>query len=131
MIDIDHFKSVNDQFGHNVGDLAIQYVAHRMKAILRKYDLVGRLGGEEFAMMLIDCNIAAANEIAQRLCDDISEGYVLDDENKLKVTVSIGISLLNKEDIHIEQTLARADQALYLAKSSGRNRVETKLYVGE
>ena len=127
MIDIDHFKSVNDQYGHNVGDMAIQYVAGRMKDVLRKYDLVGRLGGEEFAMMLIDCSPDSAKEIAQRLCDKISDGQVLNDEEPLTVTVSIGISLLDQQDIHIEQTLNRADKALYQAKKSGRNRVETLL----
>jgi diguanylate cyclase (GGDEF)-like protein len=124
MIDIDHFKSVNDRYGHHTGDLVIQYVAKKIKAALREYDLVGRLGGEEFAMMLMDCDLSAAEDIAKRLCVQVSTEHVTEQEFDLEVTISIGIGILSENDIHIEQTLKRADEALYKAKSAGRNRVE-------
>ncbi len=125
MIDIDHFKSVNDDYGHHAGDLTIQYVAKQLKSELREYDLVGRLGGEEFAMMLKDCDLEKAKEIAKRLCSKVNAENVSQLKEPLKVSVSIGISLMTENDTGIEDVLKRADEALYLAKDSGRNRVET------
>lgn len=128
MIDIDHFKSVNDQYGHHTGDLTIQYVSKQLKTALREYDLVGRLGGEEFAMMLMECDLDKANEISKRLCNKAYSETVTHVEEPLKVSISIGISLLHEKDKNIEQVLKRADEALYLAKDNGRNQVKSVLY---
>ncbi|TQV87608.1 YfiR/HmsC family protein [Aliikangiella coralliicola] len=125
MIDIDHFKNVNDTYGHPLGDQVIRVVADILKASMREYDIVGRLGGEEYAMMLMDCDINQATEIAVRLCKRVSEREIASDSISLRVTVSIGLSPVNIEDTDIEQSIVRADKALYKAKSSGRNRVVT------
>jgi diguanylate cyclase (GGDEF)-like protein len=125
MIDIDHFKLVNDDYGHHAGDLTIQYVAKQLKSELREYDLIGRLGGEEFAMMLQDCDLKKAKEIAKRLCSKVNAENVSPLKEPLKVSVSIGISLMTENDTGIEDVLKRADEALYLAKDSGRNTVKS------
>ena len=123
MIDIDHFKNINDTYGHNVGDEVIKSVAHLLKASMRKYDIVGRLGGEEFAMMLLDCDITLATEIAQRMCDKIHQQTIKFDDLSIGVTISIGLSQLSNNDNNIEQILIRADKALYEAKNNGRNQI--------
>ena len=123
MMDIDFFKQVNDKYGHAMGDEAIRSVARLLNGSLREYDLAGRIGGEEFAMMLVNCDIGAASEIAQRLCKEISETKVIYSGQRIKITISIGLSQLEAGDADVEQTLHRADKALYKAKQSGRNRV--------
>ncbi len=122
MMDIDHFKRVNDTYGHATGDAAIVLVAELLKASLRKYDLVGRLGGEEYAMMLVDCDIKKATDIAARLCKEIEETDIEFDGNAINITISIGISPLLDDDTKVEQSLVRSDKALYEAKKNGRNR---------
>jgi len=123
MMDIDFFKKVNDNYGHAMGDEAIKSVARLLDSDLREYDLVGRIGGEEFAMMLVDCNIETASEIAHRLCNEVSKKDIIYSGVSIKITISIGISQLDAGDADVEQTLNRADKALYIAKESGRNRV--------
>lgn len=123
MIDIDYFKKVNDTHGHAVGDLVIKSVANILKQNMRNYDLLGRLGGEEFAMMLVDCDLSLASEIAKRLCDQVAEDARLQQKLGSKTTISIGVSQLDAEDTEIEQTINRADNALYKAKNDGRNQV--------
>ncbi|MFL0804863.1 MAG: YfiR/HmsC family protein [Agarilytica sp.] len=122
MMDIDHFKKVNDTYGHAMGDVAIIAVADLLKSSLRQYDLVGRLGGEEYAMMLVDCDVDKAADIAARLCKEVEENDIVFDGNTINITISIGISPLLDDDTKVEQSLVRADQALYEAKESGRNR---------
>ncbi len=122
MMDIDFFKKVNDTYGHATGDAAIISVADQLKSSLRKYDLVGRLGGEEYAMMLVDCDIDKATDIAARLCREVEESDIVFDGNTINITISIGISPLLDNDTKVEQSLVRADQALYEAKENGRNR---------
>ena len=123
MLDIDHFKSVNDNYGHAVGDEAIKSVARLLAENLREYDLAGRIGGEEFAVMLADCDIEIASEIAHRLCDKISAKDIVCNDVSIRITISIGISQVDAGDADVEQTLDRADKALYRAKDGGRNRV--------
>ncbi len=125
MIDIDHFKKVNDRHGHAAGDAVIKSVANILKINMRKYDLIGRFGGEEYVMMLVDCNIDLSYEIAQRMCKHVAEQTIYFQEINIDVTVSIGLSQLDKEDNQIEQTIFRADTALYQAKDRGRNQVVT------
>lgn len=123
MIDIDHFKSVNDTYGHPMGDEVIRSVANILKQGMRKYDIVGRLGGEEYAMLLMDCHVEQATEIAHRLCDQVAKYDIFCEGRTINVTVSIGLSELDPQDTKIEQTIVRADKALYAAKDGGRNMV--------
>jgi len=123
MLDIDFFKSVNDEHGHAAGDQVLKRVAETCAAGIRPYDLLGRLGGEEFAVLLPDADPATAGMIAERLRIAISASPALVDGVALPVTVSIGVSVLAPEDAAIDPLLDRADRALYEAKHGGRNRV--------
>jgi len=123
MLDIDVFKSVNDRYGHAAGDLVLKRVAETVQAGIRPYDLLGRLGGEEFAVLLPDADIDAATVIAERLRIAVSASPALVEGVALPVTVSIGVSVLAPEDAAIDPLLDRADRALYQAKDGGRNRV--------
>ncbi len=123
MMDIDHFKKVNDTFGHAAGDEVIKLVADILKKSLRQYDIVGRIGGEEYAMMLVDCDTDLAAKIGLRLCQEIEGKDVHHDGDVIKITISIGLSRLGDDDTSVEQSLARADKALYEAKQAGRNQV--------
>lgn len=123
MLDIDHFKTVNDTLGHAAGDVVIKCVADLLKLSSRAYDHVGRMGGEEYAMMLIDCNVESATEIAQRLCKEVSEQNIEHQHTNIKITISIGLSQVQLDDANIKQSLQRADKALYISKQGGRNRV--------
>ena len=123
MIDIDHFKQVNDTYGHPMGDEVIRTVADILRGGMRQYDIVGRLGGEEYAMMLMDCDLSQGSDIAKRLCAQVADKNIDCDEISIKVTISIGLTQLDIDDTKIEQTIMRADKALYQAKDGGRNRV--------
>lgn len=123
VLDIDHFKSVNDRYGHDAGDLVIKAVAQSLQATKRLTDMVARIGGEEFAMLLPETDEGAAEIAGERLRQAIeSQVLVLPDEN-LKVTISIGIARAQTAMAGFEVMLKRADAALYDAKRSGRNRV--------
>jgi len=122
MIDIDNFKKVNDTYGHAAGDEVIKAVAKVLRDCSRTYDIAGRLGGEEYAMMLVDCDMTAAYEIAERLCKQIESMEIMLDGLKIKITISIGLSMVETDDKTIEQVILRADRALYEAKENGRNR---------
>jgi diguanylate cyclase (GGDEF)-like protein len=129
-IDIDYFKQVNDTHGHLAGDDVLREVAARIKAELRMSDALGRFGGEEFVVLLIDADLEAAGMVAQRIRASVAERpFLLPEGQPLTVTVSIGVSALDdfERDHAIEgvaqQLVAQADQALYQAKEGGRNRV--------
>jgi diguanylate cyclase (GGDEF)-like protein len=128
MMDIDHFKSVNDRHGHAVGDQVLTSVVNLCLAQLRQSDLMGRLGGEEFAFVLPETDSEAARAIAERLRACIARREFEGLEGALQVTVSIGVAQLGPEMHSLELLIARADEALYQAKARGRNRVE--VYVG-
>ena len=121
MLDIDHFKSLNDRFGHAGGDEALCMFAQTSQGVLRDNDIMGRLGGEEFALALPGTDLAGAMQAAERLRCAV-EGAVLPG-NGYSMTVSIGVVLVDPNE-HINAALARADHALYQAKSAGRNRIE-------
>ena len=122
MLDIDHFKSINDQHGHPAGDEVIRSVAVILRASLREEDVPGRYGGEEFGILLPDTPAAGAEVIAERIRRRI-EGAALT-KSGLRATVSIGIAELGPQDIDYTVGISHADRALYAAKERGRNRSE-------
>ena len=123
MIDIDHFKNINDSHGHAAGDQALIGVANILNDNLRDYDIVGRVGGEEFAMFLPNCDIETATHIAERIREKIAELTISFQEVSIKLTISIGLTAILVSDNDIGLTINRADKALYQAKDSGRNTV--------
>ncbi len=124
MIDIDHFKKVNDSYGHLVGDLALKSVAKCVSENLRPHDLLARYGGEEFAVLLTEANLESAQMIAERLRSKVEALEIRSNEISFRVTLSIGITPTQDDEEDVEQFIHEADQALYLAKQGGRNRVE-------
>lgn len=124
MIDADHFKRINDIFQHAGGDAVLQALTQTLKREVRGGDLVGRLGGEEFAVLLPRTGLAAAQQTAERVRLAVSSMQVEREGATIPVTVSIGLTVLAQGDTSIDALLARADQALYSAKRNGRNRVE-------
>jgi diguanylate cyclase (GGDEF)-like protein/PAS domain S-box-containing protein len=117
--DIDHFKSINDTFGHQVGDEALKGVASTLNLLLRSDDIIARWGGEEFVIMLKDIDLENAIKIANKLRIAVEEKEIIKDR---KITCSFGVSLYNLDD-DIDEVFKKADEALYKAKNSGRNRV--------
>ena len=122
MADIDHFKPVNDTYGHKAGDQVLTEIAGIFSDTLRMPDKVGRYGGEEFLIILPHTTLAGGRKIAERLRAAVSRWQFGIDGKKLKLTVSLGITQARKGE-DLEQLLARVDQALYAAKNSGRNLV--------
>ena len=123
MIDIDHFKKVNDNYGHAAGDQAIINVANILKDNLRQYDIVGRVGGEEFSMFLPNCERDIATQIAERIRDKVANLSTSYRQTSIKLTISIGLTARQENESNIDSMLHRADKALYQAKNSGRNKV--------
>jgi diguanylate cyclase (GGDEF)-like protein len=124
VIDIDHFKAVNDTWGHSVGDKVLQRVAQLIRDTLREEDIFGRTGGEEFAAVIVEADCEGAVEIAGRLCTTVSEAVIApQDGERIRVSISIGLSRLNGRSISFASLLDEADSAMYEAKQSGRNRV--------
>lgn len=128
MLDIDHFKKVNDTYGHAVGDLVLVGFVELAANCLRESDIIGRMGGEEFAVLLPDTNAEVGSAVAQRICDKFSaKKFLLPDGVSLQVTVSIGVSRTCVMPITLESLLSNADDALYQAKKNGRNQVQIAL----
>ena len=125
MCDLDHFKRINDTWGHAIGDGVLQHFASMLRAQLREIDLVGRIGGEEFAVVLPDTSIESAHLFARDVQHRIADTPYLSDGLQVPLTVSIGISALHAKDDHAELALSRSDRALYYAKQRGRNRIES------
>lgn len=124
MLDLDHFKQVNDSHGHAAGDAVLRHFAERVRDSLRRTDLAGRLGGEEFAILLIGSDRHAAADFAERLRARVAADEVEFEGKMLRVSVSIGVTELARDDATADAALARTDVALYQAKTKGRNRVE-------
>ena len=123
MADLDHFKAINDTFGHATGDIVLREAARRLKIGVRAYDSVGRLGGEEFIAVLPECEAKVGHQVAQRLCRLVSEEPVVTPGGKVPVTVSIGVASSDQfAGATAEALLRAADSALYQAKHSGRAR---------
>lgn len=123
MLDLDHFKRVNDTYGHAAGDRVLQHLAGLMQAALRRDDLAGRLGGEEFAVLLSDTDLDGGGAMAERLRIALETTPARTDTGELFVTASLGVTLFRPPFDSPEDCLARADAALYEAKHRGRNRV--------
>lgn len=123
MIDLDLFKRINDTFGHNAGDNVLKQVAEILQQELRCTDIIGRVGGEEFAAILPKTELLQSLQIAERLRKAVELLPLKINEDKIKVTISIGASQCNVADREVDDALIRADSALYNAKRTGRNRV--------
>jgi diguanylate cyclase (GGDEF)-like protein/PAS domain S-box-containing protein len=124
MLDIDHFKAVNDTYGHAAGDQVLIQLAQLAGHAIRKVDVLGRLGGEEFAVLLPETGTTLATQMAERLRQSIEATETTVEQGMtLRFTISIGVATLYGEDADIDALLRRADQALYEAKQSGRNKV--------
>jgi diguanylate cyclase (GGDEF)-like protein/PAS domain S-box-containing protein len=121
MLDLDNFKGINDQYGHSVGDLVLKHFALALTGITRASDRIGRLGGEEFGLLLSDTTIPHACRIGDRLCGMIANAKVRVDVQEIGYTVSIGVAQLLDSDHSADSALARADSALYEAKHAGKN----------
>jgi diguanylate cyclase (GGDEF)-like protein len=124
MIDVDHFKSINDHYGHAGGDQALRHLVSALGRGIRQSDLLGRLGGEEFAVMLTGVTPEEAERVTRRLLQNIARDPAIHGQNVMNMTISIGLAIASRMDRSIESIIARADKALYRAKSGGRNRVE-------
>ncbi len=124
LIDLDHFKSINDRFGHAVGDRVLEIFTASARAVLRTTDLIGRLGGEEFAAVLADISREKALLAAERIRESFADAAQYVDDRPVGATVSIGLAYCESPVLDVSGLLAEADQALYHAKERGRNRVE-------
>lgn len=123
MIDIDHFKVINDRYGHHVGDVVLQVLVERCRANLRDQDLMARLGGEEFAIMLPGTAASEATAIAERLRAAIADTPIAVDDQEIDVQVSIGGTTWQSNNQTLDELLGRTDRALYAAKQAGRNMI--------
>ena len=123
MIDIDNFKTVNDTFGHLAGDVLLKKFAQRTSSSLRTYDSLGRFGGEEFLVLLPGTNLEQTRLVAQKICALIREKPFMLEGTAVRVTASLGVSASDEGDSQYAEVLKRADEALYRAKSEGRDRV--------
>jgi diguanylate cyclase (GGDEF)-like protein len=126
MIDIDNFKKFNDKYGHNVGDKVLIHFAQKIKSSISKKTIFGRLGGEEFALVISNTNLEDAILKAEKLKKKIEENELVIDGNTLKITASFGVSD-NQNCSNIDEMLQKADNLLYTAKESGRNLVRSRL----
>ncbi len=126
LIDLDHFKHVNDRFGHPVGDRVLVTTTRQIVDSVRQIDLVGRYGGEELIVMLPETDLAGAELLAERIRSAIAGFRHWIAGHRVAITVSIGVAVRHLTDFTSERTIHRADQALYHAKHSGRNRVATE-----
>jgi diguanylate cyclase (GGDEF)-like protein len=128
MIDIDNFKLVNDTFGHQVGDIVIEKIGLYLSKNFRDLDLTARIGGEEFAVIMLNTDAKLASEKAEALRKAIENSNIIDEDKSYKLTISIGISIL-REGMTLEDLIEEADKALYKAKDTGRNKVYYKMKI--
>ena len=127
VIDADYFKDINDKFGHHMGDMALTTLANTFLACVRKHDLVARIGGEEFSILLPDASLKMALKVAEKLRKKVEYTHIEDEKGQpIALTVSIGVTTMGSDEDSLDKALIRADEALYLAKNGGRNRVSSK-----
>lgn len=127
MLDIDHFKPINDTYGHAAGDEALRATSDALQSCVRPGDIVARFGGEEIVVLLPDTSAAVARNVAERVRQTIASNEVVFEQYRFSVTVSIGVATWQAFETRIDDALRRADQALYLAKAHGRNVVKVDL----
>jgi len=120
-IDIDHFKILNDTYGHHIGDRVLRGIAMKMRTSIRQSDFLARYGGEEFAVLLPATTVGVAITVAEKLRNSLAQSIFRTDEQEIHVTVSIGIGEYRPEDDNFESFIARVDAAMYQAKENGRN----------
>ena len=126
IIDLDHFKQINDRYGHPAGDAVLKLFADVVNSVARRSDIIGRLGGEEFAVVLPSTTAAEATEFSERLHQAINKAVLKYNDHAIRYTASIGLTEFDPEsEDSIDDLLARADLALYQAKQSGRNQTAT------
>lgn len=123
MLDLDHFKLFNDNYGHQCGDMVLIEVSALISTLLRVEDIFGRYGGEEFAIILPETDLSGAIELAQRICGRVSALALTYKEQNVKVTASLGVAQLGEQEQSYEGLISQADAALYQAKAQGRNKV--------
>ncbi|WP_296931637.1 GGDEF domain-containing protein [uncultured Marinobacter sp.] len=126
MFDLDHFKQINDNHGHEAGDEVLRHIGRVLETNVREADIAARIGGEEFAILLADADAIQASEMAERLLSLMRKTPVRYQDVCIRPTASFGISALRPEEINLENLLARADNAMYESKALGRGRVRTK-----
>lgn len=122
MLDADHFKKVNDNYGHQAGDEVLRKICLSLKNLLRGTDVIGRYGGEEFSILLLDTQIAAAKITAERVRSHFEQLKIKHNNDVIRLTVSIGLCQISDKFDNHEQWIDQADKALYLSKQNGRNR---------
>jgi len=124
LLDVDHFKSINDSLGHRTGDLVLKELAQRLRSQLRGYDGVGRYGGEEFLLVLPGCDLGGALARTAEIQRSVAAAPFAPDLVKVSITVSMGVTIAHRGAVASATLLHDADLALYRAKNSGRNRIE-------
>ena len=123
-LDVDHFKAINDSYGHHIGDEVLKKLVSTCRKVLRTTDIFARIGGEEFSVLFVQTGITAARATAERLRTSIGSGSYRTNDQVISFTISIGLSELRNGDKTIKDIMHRADKALYRAKKAGRNRLE-------
>lgn len=127
MIDLDHFKKINDNWGHAIGDRVLVAFAGILKNSMREVDVIARLGGEEFVLLMTETTVEEATRVAERIRGDVVAGSLQLADAQLHWTASFGVTALHDDDYSVTAALLRADKALYRAKEGGRNRVECEM----
>ncbi len=123
MLDLDYFKLLNDNYGHQCGDMVLIEISKLITTLLRLEDVFGRYGGEEFAIVLPETNMAGALDLAERICSKVAEKALYYKGELLNITISLGVAQLSNNESSYEDLITYADNALYQAKEQGRNRV--------
>lgn len=132
IVDLDHFKHINDNHGHPAGDAVLREAARRMQSSVRQYDSIGRYGGEEFLILLPRCGEAESYSQAERLRKQLAQTEICFNDTSLRITASFGVTAaIPGQPWTAEGLIRKADEALYVAKNSGRNRVEVLAYGSE
>jgi two-component system, cell cycle response regulator len=127
LLDLDHFKNINDTYGHFAGDAVLKETANRLRGNMRPYDRVGRYGGEEFLVVLPNCDLEQAAQQAERMRERLAQQAMYVDGVELRVTASFGVTISDGTERPADSFIRVADEALYQAKNTGRNRIATLL----